>query len=84
MDEVTPIKGYRDNHVAHPHPPTFPGRQPVISIGIDRHEVLTSDEAKATGDVADVLPRYVNASLDYLETVPLPFDWPTASHEPEI
>ena len=80
MDEVTPIKDYRDDHVAHAGPLTFPDHGPILRIRADRHEIImNSSGATATPDVTDVLLRYVNAWLDYLETVPLPFAWPPIS-----
>jgi hypothetical protein len=66
--------------VAHIRRPTFPDRSPTIRIGAERHEVMANElGAKATGDVTDVLYRYVDAWLDYLDTVSLPFDWPQFS-----
>jgi hypothetical protein len=76
IDEVRPVKDYRDDYVAHAGPPTFPDRSPTRRISVERHEVMTDRSGDAIGDVPDVLFRYVNAWLDYLETVPLPFHWP--------
>ncbi len=40
MDEVTPIKDYRDDHVAHAGPLTFPDHGPILRIRADRHEII--------------------------------------------
>jgi len=78
IEEVTrQIKDYRDDYVAHDPPPTFPERRPMVSIGPDRHVIGEEPPGSQTGSVTDLLVRYVNAWLDYLETVPLPFEWPT-------
>jgi hypothetical protein len=82
IEEVAPVKDYRDDYVAHVDPPTFPERRPVLRIGLDRHDVMTSGSGAKTSDgVPEVMLRYVNAWLDYLETLSLPFDWPTVTTE---
>lgn len=82
IDEVTErVKDHRDDYVVHEPPPAFPERRPVVRIGQESHEVLKAGEprSEATEGVTDLIVRYVNAWLDYLERVPLPFEWSTPS-----
>jgi hypothetical protein len=82
IDEVTKrVKDYRDDYVVHAAPPTFPERRPRVRIGQERHELITEGDPRSevADGVTNLLIRYVNAWLDYLETVPLPFEWSTPS-----
>lgn len=87
IDEATEeIKKHRDDYVAHPAAPTFPESQPTVRIGADGHEVINDcpSGSKPTESVTNLLVRYVNAWLDYLETVQLPFEWRTLQHSPGV
>jgi hypothetical protein len=86
IDEVTErIKDHRDHYVAHPAPPAFPEMRPTVSIGPAGHVAISKErasEVEATDGATDLLARYVNVWLDYLESVPLPSEWTTLQRSP--
>jgi hypothetical protein len=82
IDEVTMrVRDYRDDYVAHPPAPRFPEQRPLLTIRPERHTVAHEGmpSSSENEDLVAVLDRYVNAWLDYLEAIPLPFEWPPAA-----
>jgi hypothetical protein len=77
IEEVTGrVKDYRDDHVAHER---FPESKPGLALNQVSHEVIRPGERRSPAQAEPIeylLDRYVNAWLDYLDTIPWPFNWP--------